>query len=131
MGKPGRYFKSIFKDEDRREKAWDLFVHWKNIYVLGESEIGFVRHFLGFQSLVVLGLGFDKYMEWIGVDISLPWWTVFFIPLLFGIKLGFYLCVGLFLDKVRIVDRNTKWHNKRNEMLMNIDKATTSLEGVK
>jgi hypothetical protein len=124
MGKPGKYFRMI-KDPEKRDRGWDFYVHWKSIYSLGESEVGFFRSAFGFQSLAVFYLVGDNILTKLGIDIpvtALPW----LIPILFTLKILLYVGIGLLWDRKKMVNRQIRWSNKRNELLQKISEATNA-----
>lgn len=122
MGRPGKYFQLI-RDHEKRDKGWDFYVHWKSIYHLGESEVGFFRSIFGFQSLAVFYLVGDNIFTKLGIDIpvkTLPW----LIPILFALKISVYVGIGVLWDRKKMVNRQIRWGNKRNELLQKISEAT-------
>lgn len=123
MSAPGKWFRLLFPDACARRDAWDLYVHWKSLYSLGESEVGFFRATLGFQSLVVYYLGADNILAKFGVHLALGWWWLLIVPALLCFKLGLYVGIGLFWDSRRMPHRFQRWGNQRNEMLKSISEA--------
>lgn len=123
MGKPGKYFRIFFRDPDTRDRAWDFYVHWKSIYSLGESEIGFLRQLMGFQSVAVYYLMAEKLSERLGIVIplSLLYWLV---PVMLFSRVALYLAFGIYWDRKRMPSRMMKWSNDRNDLLRAIGEAT-------
>lgn len=124
MGRPGKYFRMLFPDPEVRKDSWDFYVHWKNLYCMGEGEIGFLRHFLGFQSLVVYYLGLDNVLAKLGINLIFTWWIVLLIPILLFFKIAFYIAVGFFWDRNKMPHRFTEWSNRRNPTLKSIHDMT-------
>lgn len=122
MSAPGKYFSLLFPDPGARKDAWDFYVHWKSLYIIGESEVGFFRSFMGFQSLVLYYLGADNILGKMGITLNIQkyWWVV---PGLLALKCGFYVFVGLFWDSRKMPHRFTRWGNQRNEMLKTISEV--------
>ena len=119
MGSRGKWFKLFINDEQTRKKAFETYVHWKAIYCLGESEIGFLKSLTGFQSVAVYYLVAEQIAAKMGWHISMttiailiPCWLVF--------KVFLYLGMGIFWDKNKFVQISQQWSNKRNPMLQEI-----------
>ena len=124
MARPGKYFRFI-KNEDRRERLWRAYVHYKQIYNKGESEIGWFRSMASFQSYMVAWL----FLRDLHPD--LPYWMVFAAaPVLVAFKIALYFAVGLFWDRERIFDYEHDWKNKRDPMMKAISRKTLSGEGI-
>jgi len=124
MGNPGKWFKLFIKDEQVRFRAFKTYINWKQIYCLGESEIGFLKSLTGFQSVAVYYLVAEQIavkMGWhismTGICILIPCWLVF--------KVCLYLGMGIFWDKNKFVQISQEWGNKRNPMLQNIENSVS------
>jgi hypothetical protein len=119
MAAPGKFFKLFFKNPENRLKIFKWYVHWKAIYGIGESEIGFLKQLTGFQSVAVYYLVAEQMAAKMGWHISInaimiliPCWLLF--------KFCLYLTMGIFWDRNKYVQLTQEWHNKRNIMLQEI-----------
>jgi hypothetical protein len=112
MASPGKWCKGIIKDPVSRETWFRRYVHHKNLYCKGESEIGFFRQaFFGFQSMAVGWL----FIRNIWPDF--PTWVIWLAPLLLMVKTAVYWSVGYFWDRNRIFDHEHSWGNQRNPIM--------------
>ena len=126
MASPGKWFKKAFRDHERREKCFKTYIHHKNLYVKGESEIGFFRQaFFGFQSMAVAWLFIRDI--WPGF----PTWVVVFAPLLLVVKTVVYWSFGYWWDRNRIFDHEHTWSNQRNPIAKYISQDLLKGRGLK
>lgn len=125
MAAPGKYFKLFFRNPKIREKAFRKYLLLKFRYVKGESEIGFFRHVLGFQSIAIYYLTAEKVSERLNFAIPVHY-VVYALPLLFLLKAIIYYGLGYLWDKNQLFHFEQEISNERNIMLSAIKEATTS-----
>jgi len=100
-------------------RVFEKYVHWKAIYCLGESEIGFLKSLTGFQSVAVYYLVAEQIAAKMGWHISMTGICIL-IPCWLAFKVCLYLGMGIFWDKNKFVQITQQWSNKRNPMLQEI-----------
>lgn len=126
MGKPGKYFRLFFSDPALRRRVWNRYVHHRNIYAKGESEIGFLRNAVfGFQSFMVAWLFMKSLIPW------LPTWVMFAaFPCLIAVKFVTYYTVGKLWDREKIFKLEKTWSNERDPMAETISERLLSGSGL-
>ena len=123
MSRAGRWLKLI---SSKRKDAWlDLYIHHKNIYTQGKSEVGFAYDFIQLQSFM-LGWLFLRDI-WPGI----PAWTLGAVyPVLLVVKVGLYYSLGRWWDRRRMFDRQHTWENRRNPVMKTLSRKVLDGEGI-
>jgi hypothetical protein len=129
MASPGKWFKLFFRDPEKRRRMFNLYIHHKNIYCKGESEIGFIRHVLGFQSVAVYYLVAEKVSDRLGMVIPMEW-IACAIPVAFSLKIIIYYSVGWLWDHFELFDAEHTWGNKRDPILKVLSEKLLDSEGL-
>jgi hypothetical protein len=118
MSRAGRYLRLVFHDQDHRARVLSAYIHHRNLYAKGSSEIGGLFQIVNFQSGMVAWL----FLKSIFPD--LPLWALaagFFAAVVGRTVLKWYL--GYCWDKHRVFDAETEWQNARNPTLVEIHKG--------
>lgn len=125
MANPGKYFRIFLKDKYKRNRIFKKYIHHKNIYNKGNSEIGFLRTVFGLQSYMILWLFMRDIFPGIPV-----WIVIAAIPLIVITKTSIYYLMGLFWDKHRLFHEEHAWQNKRNPIMKEISKKVLNKKGM-
>ena len=126
MASPGKYFKKLIKDKVLRERLFRKYILLKYRYTKGESEIGFIRHALGFQSIAIYYLTAEQLSSRLNFAIPVHY-IVYAIPVLLVLKLMIYYLFGRAWDRNNLFHYEQDFQNERNIMLKQI-KALTERE---
>lgn len=125
MAAPGKYFKLFFRDIQLRQKIFKRYIHHKNIYNKGNSEIGFIRTIFSLQSYMIL---------WLFIRDIIPgtpaWIAIAAIPLIVTAKTIIYYCIGLFWDKNNLFHEEQAWNNKRDPIMKEISNEILNGKGM-
>lgn len=108
-----------FKEMSKSEK----YIHVKNIYGIAEGQMGFIREILNIQ-MALLAMNFI--MLWVPDVAPL---AIMIMPIGIVCYVIMNLILGTILDKkVRIIDTQRAWENKRNPEIMDIYHVVNRME---
>ena len=122
MSRAGRILRIFGGNKD---KLLRQYIHHKNIYMKGKSEIGLAYDFIQLQSFMV-GWLFLRDI-WGGI----PTWTIVVVyPLLLLLKVAVYYPFGYWWDKNRVFDKEQDWFNSRDPVAKTLSKKILDGEGI-
>lgn len=106
----------IFKDRSRREHAFELYIHHKNLYSKGNGEISFWVGMANIDTFLLLSIFIKANFPWI------PFWLYCVLfPSLIVARTGVAWFIGWWWDRNGLFDAEASWGNKRNPVLNGLD----------
>jgi hypothetical protein len=123
MSRAGKLIRLLVHDKAKVDRFIALYIHHRNLYGKGESEISFVRRIASFQSLMITWLFLRNLFP------AIPTWIILVaIPVLIVSRTLANWFVGYLWDSRRLFDKETDWNNDRNPAIKFIQQTLTNKE---
>jgi len=115
--------------QDRANRLLRFYIHHRNLYMKGQTELGLIRNLISYQALVITYLGADNILMKLGWGI--PLWVVFAsLGLAVFIKNFIQWYAGYLWNKYRVFDKEADWSNLRNPISKAVNKQLLNGAGI-
>ena len=103
-------------------KWMKLYVDFKQRYALGEAQISFFKQLIHFEIFTLFMLVIGDYFPYLK-----PMILQIIVPLVLVVVVGSYMMGWILENKLKMVDAQNQWINKRNPEIQDIMKGITDL----
>lgn len=125
MANPGKYFRIIFNNPERRERYFSKYIHHRNLYTKGNGELSFVWAIINPQGLMIAWLFLKTTFP------GIPLWVLYIVfPVSIILKAIAKWWFGCYWDKKRLFEYEHDWSNKRDPIMKEISKEMLNGKGL-
>jgi hypothetical protein len=125
MAKPGKWFRILVKDPGRRKRLFEAYIHHKNLYNKGNSEVGFLASIVRPQSYMVAWLFLRDLIP------SVPLWVVgAALPVFVITKTAVFYGIGWYWDRKELFHYEDNWNNERSYLGRALNEKVCNGEGI-
>lgn len=128
MGIAGDMIHWLFSPE-RSNRLLRKYIHHRNLYDKGQSELGVFKNLISYQAVLVTYLSADNLLVKFGLDV--PIWFVFAgLAMAVILKIFVQWSVGWWWDKNQVFPKEADWSNLRNPVQKAVNEQLLNGKGI-